>query len=365
MEYKTGVICMIGTKIAELRKEQGMSQEELADRLGISRQSVSKWESGQSSPELEKILQLSEVFHVSTDYLLKEDTTPVLMQEAEAEQEAETTAEETVNTEQLKETFSNWKETMNRTFFSAKETEQYILPKDEAEAFIDVREEKAKLVSRGVAECIMSPVPVIVLEMFAEQFAKNVNVCTALGVSGLFLLVAHAVFQFMKAGGLGKEYEFLNHTAIVPEYEAEEYILKRGAGVKEECAGNIRLGVVLCILSVIPVIAASVTNSSNTFMIGLGIAGMFTMVALAVTKFIKAAYKSGTFKRLMEEGDFTRQIKEHSDFSSFYWMIMTIAYFVYSAFSGNWATSWIIWVIAGVAYPYIMGKAAAEKKENE
>ena len=58
---------MIGNRIAELRRQNGMSQEELADRLGISRQSVSKWESGQSQPEIEKLLQLSELFHVSTD----------------------------------------------------------------------------------------------------------------------------------------------------------------------------------------------------------------------------------------------------------------------------------------------------------
>lgn len=61
----------IQERIQLLRKAQGLSQEELADRLGVSRQAVSKWEMGQSLPELDKMLLLSEYFHVSTDYLLK------------------------------------------------------------------------------------------------------------------------------------------------------------------------------------------------------------------------------------------------------------------------------------------------------
>ena len=69
---------MLNEKIVELRRQADLSQEELADRMGVSRQSVSKWESGQSIPEVEKIIQLSELFHVSTDYLLKEETLPVI-----------------------------------------------------------------------------------------------------------------------------------------------------------------------------------------------------------------------------------------------------------------------------------------------
>mgnify|MGYP002518671528 CR=1 FL=1 len=57
-------------KIIENRKKNGWSQEELADRLGVSRQSVSKWEGAQAVPDMKKIIQMSEIFGVSTDYLL-------------------------------------------------------------------------------------------------------------------------------------------------------------------------------------------------------------------------------------------------------------------------------------------------------
>lgn len=61
----------LSMKIYELRKAHGMSQEQLAEKLNVSRQSISKWESGESSPEIERLIELSNVFDVSTDYLLK------------------------------------------------------------------------------------------------------------------------------------------------------------------------------------------------------------------------------------------------------------------------------------------------------
>ena len=60
-------------KLIRLRKQSGLSQEELANELNISRQSVSKWEQAQSISDLDKIIQLSTFFNVSTDYLIKDE----------------------------------------------------------------------------------------------------------------------------------------------------------------------------------------------------------------------------------------------------------------------------------------------------
>lgn len=60
----------IGAKIAACRKRAGMSQEKLANELNISRQAVSRWETGEAVPDTEKVIQLSRIFHVTTDYLL-------------------------------------------------------------------------------------------------------------------------------------------------------------------------------------------------------------------------------------------------------------------------------------------------------
>ena len=60
-------------KIIKLRKKNGWSQEDLADKLYVTRQAVSKWESGQSLPDVEKIVHMSKLFGVTTDYLLNEE----------------------------------------------------------------------------------------------------------------------------------------------------------------------------------------------------------------------------------------------------------------------------------------------------
>lgn len=61
----------IGDRIQYLRKQKGLSQEELADKIGVSRQAVSKWESQQSTPDLDKIIIISDLFDATTDYILK------------------------------------------------------------------------------------------------------------------------------------------------------------------------------------------------------------------------------------------------------------------------------------------------------
>ncbi len=67
----------IGNKLNQLRKLSGMTQEQLAEKLNVSRQTISKWESGSTSPDLESIVKVSKLFHVSLDDLLMEGDTGV------------------------------------------------------------------------------------------------------------------------------------------------------------------------------------------------------------------------------------------------------------------------------------------------
>ena len=94
---------ILADKIVENRKKNGWSQEELAEKLGVSRQSVSKWESAQAVPDLKKILQLSELFGVTTDYLVKDE-----LEEAPAQEVApvDNGIEETTRTVTMEEAAS-------------------------------------------------------------------------------------------------------------------------------------------------------------------------------------------------------------------------------------------------------------------
>lgn len=68
---------IIGTKLSQLRKLSGMTQEQLAEKINVSRQTISKWESDSTFPDLESIVKISRLFHVSLDDLLKEAETSV------------------------------------------------------------------------------------------------------------------------------------------------------------------------------------------------------------------------------------------------------------------------------------------------
>lgn len=84
---------MIGNRILSCRKKAGMSQEALAAELNISRQAVSRWETGEVLPDTEKIIQLSKLFHVSTDYLLLDEMEKPLAEENSAMSQADSVKE--------------------------------------------------------------------------------------------------------------------------------------------------------------------------------------------------------------------------------------------------------------------------------
>lgn len=82
----------LGEKLQALRRSRGMSQEQLAEQTAVSRQAVSKWELGESVPELDKVVLLSEVFGVTTDYLLKEAAGPFPPETAQSQSETARTS---------------------------------------------------------------------------------------------------------------------------------------------------------------------------------------------------------------------------------------------------------------------------------
>ena len=357
---------MLGEKIAELRKQNHMSQEELASRLGISRQSVSKWESGQSQPEIDKLLQLSELFHVSVDYLLKDSTLPsseVLSSEKdvyEAEyQDAENIWEETA-AQDADPRIQNWKETIQKTFFNERkeemEPEQYILRLEEAEEYLSIRRKKGDLTSFGTMECVLSVIPVVLGASASRLFGISDDFCAMTGLIFMLLLIAHAVSAFMKSASLGKDYRFMDRIILTPEYKAEALIREKAPKMRKNYTDLIRTGVVLCILSLIPILIGTALNIQNDSIFFILVSCMLGIIAEAVRRFVKAGYINGTVSRLMQEGSYRKEMKLLSDTTSLYWGIITCAYLGISFVTSAWHISWIIWVFAGIAYNVVFEK---------
>ena len=175
-------------KIMLLRKQKGWSQEQLAEQLGISRQSVSKWESGASVPDLDKIIKLSQIFDVSTDYLLKE--------EIEIEEAPEKIKEPDV-----------WHEEDCVRRVSSGEAEQYI----------DDIKYISKKMALGVFICILSPICLIVLGGLSEYKAELLSENMAGGIGMvvlLFMLVVGVAFLILN-GMKESKYEFFEKEILM------------------------------------------------------------------------------------------------------------------------------------------------------
>ncbi len=99
-------------KLYELRKQKGFSQEELANRLNVSRQTVSKWEVGDSTPDMEKLIAISDLFGISLDELIldKSPTPPTVVQSAKSEvySEIKTDIKEKVLTDSNRKKVRKW-----------------------------------------------------------------------------------------------------------------------------------------------------------------------------------------------------------------------------------------------------------------
>ena len=179
---------MLSEKIINLRKSRGWSQEELAERLNVSRQSVSKWESGVSNPDLDKIVAMSTLFGVSTDYLLKDVTTeekePIrdFVREDEDNKDEKVFEEEPLPTREVTAT--------------------------EAEDYLAVIKKAGPRIALGVLLCILSPVMLILLCGLADfRLLMSEGVASAIGIAALFAFVGTAVAIFIMNGAALSEYE--------------------------------------------------------------------------------------------------------------------------------------------------------------
>ena len=153
---------MLSEKIINLRKSRGWSQEELAEQVGVSRQAISKWESAQSVPDLDKILRMSELFGVTTDFLLKD--------EMEAEEYTGSTAED---------------------------SPLRAVSMEEANEFLAYKKTASVKIALGVLLCILSPVCLILLGGFADFSMISESVASTVGVCTLLAMIAVAVFMIV------------------------------------------------------------------------------------------------------------------------------------------------------------------------
>lgn len=269
---------ILADKIIDLRKKNGWSQEELAEKLGVSRQAVSKWESAQAIPDLGRVLAMADLFSVTTDYLLRDENeapTPAAVEDG------------------------------------ASDSNVRRVSMEEASAFLALCRKQAPTRALAVSLCVLSPIPLLmILSRTGEGPAAGVG--SIIGVVILLLLVVAAVVIFLRQGMESKEYEYLEQEDIETAYGVSGMVKEKQAAYRETCTRGIIVGVVLCILSAIPVLlgtlAADSVAAPERIMLPC-VSLLLAMVAVAVYLFVRVGMVQGSFQRLLEEGDYTREGK--------------------------------------------------------
>ena len=327
---------ILADKIIENRKKNGWSQEELAEKLGVSRQSVSKWESAQAVPDMKKILQLSELFNVSTDYLIKDeiDTLP---------------------------------DTEPAPVDDGLEDSVRRVTMEEADAFLANNERASGRISTGVMMCILSPVLLIILGGYAENGIISINeeMAVAAGVGILLVIIACAVALFIREGMRGKAYEYLEKVCIDTEYGVSGMVKERRDAYAEKHSRLLILGIMLCVVAAVPMIIIGAVHYTTANALAIpGVAAILVIIAIGVKLIVLTCIRQGGFDKLLEDGDYTRLNKRAGKYDGIYWAIATAIYLAWSFATMRWDFTWIVWPVAGVlfaAYREVM-KAVIRKK---
>ena len=328
---------ILADKIVSLRKKAGWSQEELAEQLGVTRQSVSKWEGAQSVPDMDKVVQMSRLFGVTTDYLLKD----------ELEEPAPAPAEE--------------------------ERPLRRVTMEQAADYLARRREAAPKVALGVLLCVLSPVTLLLLTAMSEsaRFSISENAATGIGLCVLLVMVAVAVSIFLQTAAAVREYKFLEEEPFETEYGVTGMVRQRQQEYKDTYTRKLTIGVVLCVLAAVPLFAAVCIDAGDLLYVS-AVCALLVLVGVGCLFLVSGGVYSGAMEQLLEEGDYTRSQKKHQKargtVTMIYWLAATAVFLIYTygpSGNGQPQSGWIVWAVAGVLYAAVMGIVRLVMRERK
>lgn len=316
-------------KLIALRKKAGWSQEELAAKLNVSRQSVSKWEGAQSIPDIERIILISRLFGVSTDYLLKDELGEPEYVPAPDDMESDAPIRR--------------------------------VSMEDAARFLELSLANAPKMALGVFLCVISPVCLIMLAAMSDVNYITEGAAAGIGITVLVVLVAIAVSLFISCTSRVKEYDFLESENIEKEYGVRGMVTERKNAFKEAYTRAIIIGCALCILSIIPVVTTGALGIGDVLCV-LGVCALLFIVGIAAAIFVRSGMYQSAMNKLLEEGDYARAKKRNksviSTVSLIYWLVVTALFLIYTfgpIGNGQPRDSWIIWAVGGVLYAAVIG----------
>ena len=327
---------MLSEKIINLRKSRGWSQEELAEKLDVSRQSVSKWESGVSNPELDKIVAMSTLFGVSTDYLLKDAT--AAENEPIHDFARDDEGEEVFEGEIIEE------EQIPKREVSAAEAEEYLTAVKKV----------GPRIALGVLLCILSPVALILFGALSDMgLFMGENIAAACGFVALFAFVGAALMFFIPAGMSISKYEYLEKNILVLPEALEKSLHEEYEEKNKKQLLSITAGILCCVFAALLVVFVACLFAENEPVIELCLPLLFVFAAVGVYIIVRTCFLRGAYQRLLQVEEYTERRKKRAMqfeiVTSSYWTIVLVIYLGISFLTHRWDITWLIWIL-GAAF---------------
>ncbi len=207
--------------------------------------------------------------------------------------------------------------------------------------------------------CIASPILLIVLAGLSESriFKISEELASGIGLVTLLLMISTAVFIFIKCGARVEKFNYLEKKKIETAYGVDGMVREKKAAFAEKSNLIIAIGVILCILSSVPLIVTSfVFDEEYIFTTMVGV--LLLIIAVAVNLFVRVGNINAAYNKLLQEGDYTVNKKKTapvlSRVATIYWLLAVAIYLGWSLPTNNWDISWIVWPVAGVLYAVVI-----------
>ena len=299
----------LSEKIILLRERDGLSQEELAAKLGIAKKTLMRWERGEVMPDIQKIVLLSEIFSVSTDSLLLDSLNP---EKPEA---------------------------------SAKIKLSRHVSIAEALEYLRVKFLSAYMIA--AATFIMMLAPGIMLLIMAIPFRTDA-LSTVLGLTSFFLLTVVSVSIYIYSHLKTVRFEYIANGDFTLDYGASDMLTEAAEKNSLSYAVRNTVAMVLCILSLLPLIIAALIPSTPDLAVMIAISASLSVAGFGVAMFITSGIKRSALSALCEPKLTQRTYSKHLEDSvtKGFWILVIGFYLLYSFVSNNWHLSWLIFIFA-------------------
>lgn len=323
---------ILADKIIKLRKQSCWSQEELAEKMNISRQSVSKWESTNSIPDLNKIIMLADIFDVTTDFLLKDEY----------------------------ETFDAVTE--------SKEPSVTQITLEQALKYVEDKIDASNLVTKGVMFCLCSVVPLFFFLAMAGTNKLNMtdDVAAGLGVLSILIMVSIGVSYFIKTNQYESGIATIDSEPFELAYGVHSVIQEKLQKFLPRYNLRLSIAIFLFIVSIMPLIFA------NMFFEGEGITFMMLIlllfiIATGIYILIPVSARYDAYNNILKDNFVTEKSKREKrteKLAAFYWPLLTAIFLGWSLWTMNWGVTWIIWPVGAVLFAALVGLMELMEKEE-